>query len=1179
MSLFSRGGLNDEGGMIDEVSGNEVPVGGTKEGVRDDIPANVSEGEFIFPEDVTRFIGLDKLMQLRQDAKMGLKKMDAMGQMGNSDEATMDDDMPFGMADLMVVSANDEPMEFADGGFIPVENYTKVQDMISDKAKKGSGVQNFQEGGIVTLDTADVPTIEQVGEIDYDAYMNNVITVVKEYRNAAGESTLITFINGVNTTPIPPGYTLYEPVVGEPVVTTPATGVAAVVNDNNSNNNDNDNNNQVNTTVKPIDYAGMTDAEFAERMEYENTKGYQTQKIIGLAIASMIPFGGILAYGSMRSHARASEARLNSLIESASTPAEKARLSGIRDELLKNSKLKPSEESGALAKWVDGWLIGQGYTAQQAAGAANFVASAEANGLIGDTAEQEANTILQLTDLTKNALLAGGVSPEEVDSITKKSLPPILEFYKSLDTDTGGGSPSTNILATLASANDLTPEEQEAARKNLTGKEFSNFIGGMENLDTKDVLREQVSGLAPTRDKYDPQAKQKGTDNFYTEAGNFVQAPDRNFRDMSQTEAAFGEASVLPAKQERLAIDTPPPAPKTNLVDNQGDTGGNIFDTALDLRDMSQTKDAFTAGQPFSNFANKTNIALASDDSTAAKAAEKAASNYYSTGAGSKGATSRVSYDPQAQQKGTGNQFTNEESGLDRLAKERASQQPISTQQQTQTVFGEDYTPTSAELNKQLAASGQTNLTITPTLYDPQGLQKGATSGFGKEPVQTAVSSQQETFAQAFARNKAAGAKVFTHTDGKKYTTQTVEERKASQAVPTTSNTGFQSAANALTPDDGKQYVNGILVNNDGTRVNSAYQNAANAFTPSDGKEYVGGVLVGKDGKQTNSFYQNTANALTPSDGKKYVNGVLIDEATNKIITQSSSSSGGSKKKDDPYEALNNPEGQDVSTANTVNKTSGVVVKANQEQLNKSFGDPGAGNVWGVEPGTNAITKVRADDSRITSNTTNPGGNKSNDSGSSGSGSSGGSSGTTSTTTRSKEAVQASINKALKDSGGTWTSELNTLVKERDTSTPAPAAPAPKKDKDNGGSSSGGGGDKIVCTAMNNSYGFGSYRQAIWLSYSQKNLTKAHEVGYHTIFRPLVKIAYKKNNKFVRAILENIARHRTADLRAEMQGKDRNTLGYIYRSILEPICYAVGKYKMFKDKQHGRRNIYIWRIL
>ena len=54
-----------------------------------------SEGEFIFPADVVRFVGLDKLMQIRQDAKMGLKQMDAMGQMGNSDEATIDDDVPF----------------------------------------------------------------------------------------------------------------------------------------------------------------------------------------------------------------------------------------------------------------------------------------------------------------------------------------------------------------------------------------------------------------------------------------------------------------------------------------------------------------------------------------------------------------------------------------------------------------------------------------------------------------------------------------------------------------------------------------------------------------------------------------------------------------------------------------------------------------------------------------------------------------------------------------------------------------------------------------------------------------------------------------------------------------------------------------------------------------------------
>ena len=107
---FALGGLKDEGGEIDEASGNRVPIGGTKEGVRDDIPANVSEGEFIFPADVVRYHGLDKMMALRQEAKMGLKQMESMGQMGNSEEATMPDDLPFEMADLIVVGGKGEPM-------------------------------------------------------------------------------------------------------------------------------------------------------------------------------------------------------------------------------------------------------------------------------------------------------------------------------------------------------------------------------------------------------------------------------------------------------------------------------------------------------------------------------------------------------------------------------------------------------------------------------------------------------------------------------------------------------------------------------------------------------------------------------------------------------------------------------------------------------------------------------------------------------------------------------------------------------------------------------------------------------------------------------------------------------------------------------------------------------------
>ena len=103
MEMFEDGGLKDEGGMIDKESGNEVPPGSTRKEVRDDIPAQLSEGEFVFPADVVRFIGLEKLMKLRQQAKMGLKKMEEMGQMGNSDEATLPDDLPFDETDLLIV--------------------------------------------------------------------------------------------------------------------------------------------------------------------------------------------------------------------------------------------------------------------------------------------------------------------------------------------------------------------------------------------------------------------------------------------------------------------------------------------------------------------------------------------------------------------------------------------------------------------------------------------------------------------------------------------------------------------------------------------------------------------------------------------------------------------------------------------------------------------------------------------------------------------------------------------------------------------------------------------------------------------------------------------------------------------------------------------------------------------
>jgi len=121
---FDEGGLMDEGGTIDPVSGNDVPPGSTQEEVRDDISAQLSEGEFVFPADVVRFIGLEKLMMLRQRAKAGLQRMEDMGQMGNSEEAVMPDDLPFSIEDL---DMEDDGLEMAQGGVVQAANGTFVQ--------------------------------------------------------------------------------------------------------------------------------------------------------------------------------------------------------------------------------------------------------------------------------------------------------------------------------------------------------------------------------------------------------------------------------------------------------------------------------------------------------------------------------------------------------------------------------------------------------------------------------------------------------------------------------------------------------------------------------------------------------------------------------------------------------------------------------------------------------------------------------------------------------------------------------------------------------------------------------------------------------------------------------------------------------------------------------------------
>lgn len=103
-----------KGGEVrDPVSGNDVPPGALPNEVRDDIDAKLSEGEFVVPADVVRYVGLDKLMAMRDEAKAGLAKMDAEGQIGGT---TSVDDLDFLIDSLDAEDFEDRTRHFAEGG-------------------------------------------------------------------------------------------------------------------------------------------------------------------------------------------------------------------------------------------------------------------------------------------------------------------------------------------------------------------------------------------------------------------------------------------------------------------------------------------------------------------------------------------------------------------------------------------------------------------------------------------------------------------------------------------------------------------------------------------------------------------------------------------------------------------------------------------------------------------------------------------------------------------------------------------------------------------------------------------------------------------------------------------------------------------------------------------------------
>jgi len=165
---FEDGGLRDDGMMRDPVSGNEVPPGSTAKEVRDDIPAQLSEGEYVVPADVVRYYGVKFFEDLRDNAKMGLQDMEARGRIGGEPVPAggpMNDD------DLSPeeLAAIQEMMGMAEGGVVNM--YKQQQDLYSPPnpaignptttgMASGGEVRGYNSSSVVTNPMTDQSVLE-----------------------------------------------------------------------------------------------------------------------------------------------------------------------------------------------------------------------------------------------------------------------------------------------------------------------------------------------------------------------------------------------------------------------------------------------------------------------------------------------------------------------------------------------------------------------------------------------------------------------------------------------------------------------------------------------------------------------------------------------------------------------------------------------------------------------------------------------------------------------------------------------------------------------------------------------------------------------------------------------------------------------------------------------------------
>ena len=165
--VLREGGIRDDGLNVDPVSGNEIPSGSLAEEVRDDIPAQLSGGEYVVPADVVRFFGVKYFEDLRMEAKLGLQDMERNGRIGGEpvepqQQMAQNSNQGITEADLQALEAMMTTGAY-EGGLMDKIAYTVKNDpMVNERVnKKGTSV-GFAEGGQVSSMFADPNEIDSI---------------------------------------------------------------------------------------------------------------------------------------------------------------------------------------------------------------------------------------------------------------------------------------------------------------------------------------------------------------------------------------------------------------------------------------------------------------------------------------------------------------------------------------------------------------------------------------------------------------------------------------------------------------------------------------------------------------------------------------------------------------------------------------------------------------------------------------------------------------------------------------------------------------------------------------------------------------------------------------------------------------------------------------------------------